>query len=103
MLTSRRSAPRTLHRHLFPGRRYPVPQRAGTQGRSEAILGAWLQGQDRSKFVVATKVAGPGGMAWLRGGPAALDGRNIIAAIDGSLQRLGVDCIDLLQLHWPDR
>lgn len=42
-------------------------------------------------------------MAWLRGGPTALDAANIAAALDGSLQRLGVDCIDLLQLHWPDR
>lgn len=82
---------------------YPVPQRAETQGRSEAVLGAWLRGRRRDNYVVATKVAGPGGMDWLRGGPASADGANIAAAIDGSLARLGVDCIDLLQLHWPDR
>ncbi|PRW60379.1 Aldo keto reductase [Chlorella sorokiniana] len=84
---------------------YPVPQAAETQGRSEEILGAWLrkQPQPRDAFIVATKVSGPGGMTWLRGGPAALNAANIAAAIDGSLQRLGVDCIDLLQLHWPDR
>lgn len=82
---------------------YPVPQRAETQGRSEAVLGAWLRGRRRDDYVVATKVAGPGGMAWLRGGPASADGANIAAAIDGSLARLGVDSIDLLQLHWPDR
>lgn len=82
---------------------YPVPQRAETQGRSEEILGRWLRRRDRSRYVVATKVAGPGGMGWLRGGPAALDGANIAAAIDGSLARLQTDTIDLLQLHWPDR
>ena len=48
-------------------------------------------------------MAGPGGMEWLRGGPAALDGPNIAAAVDTSLARLGTDHIDLLQLHWPDR
>ena len=26
---------------------YPVPQRAGTQGASEAILGSWLRGRRR--------------------------------------------------------
>ena len=75
------------------------------QGQSEAILGAWLQRQPRprSDFVVATKVAGPGGMDWLRGGPQQLDGPNITAALDASLARLQTDHVDLLQLHWPDR
>jgi aryl-alcohol dehydrogenase-like predicted oxidoreductase len=82
---------------------YPVPQSAPTQGLSEIILGRWLSARRRSDFVVATKVAGPGGMDWLRGGPAALDAANITAAIDGSLRRLGTDYIDLIQLHWPDR
>ncbi|KAL4443893.1 hypothetical protein ABPG75_011630 [Micractinium tetrahymenae] len=84
---------------------YPVPQRAETQGRSEEILGAWLRRQPggRDAFIVATKVAGPGGMDWLRGGPAKLDGANIAAAVDASLARLGTDYVDLLQLHWPDR
>lgn len=75
------------------------------QGRSEEILGAWLRRQPRGRgaFIVATKVAGPGGMDWLRGGPAKLDGANITAALDASLTRLGTDYVDLLQLHWPDR
>lgn len=83
-----------------------MPQQAATQGRSEAILGAWLRQLPpaaRDRLILATKVAGPGGMPWLRGGPHALDARNIRKAIDGSLARLGVDRIDLLQLHWPDR
>lgn len=82
---------------------YPVPQSAATQGRSEAILGAWLRGQRRQDHIVCTKVAGPGGMGWLRGGPAAMDGKNIREAIEGSLRRLQTDCIDLVLLHWPDR
>ena len=58
----------------------------------------------RDAVIVATKAAGPSGqMAWIRGGPAALDAANIAAAIDGSLKRLGTDHIDLYQLHWPDR
>ncbi|KAJ1278010.1 hypothetical protein BS78_04G047500 [Paspalum vaginatum] len=85
---------------------YPVPQRSDTRGRSEEILGRWLRarGVPRDQVVVATKVAGPSGqMTWIRGGPTSLDSENIAEAIDGSLRRLGVDYIDLYQIHWPDR
>lgn len=54
-------------------------------------------------LVIATKVAGPGSMPWLRGGPEALDASAIAEAIDASLSRLRCDYIDLYQLHWPDR
>ena len=60
---------------------YPVPQRAETQGRSEEFLGRWLRETGcRSRVVVATKVAGPAGMAWLRDGPLRLDAAAIRAA-----------------------
>lgn len=82
---------------------YPVPQSAATQGQSEIILGNWLRHRRRSDFIIATKIAGPGAMEWLRGGPYSLDGKNITEAIEGSLKRLQTDYIDLIQLHWPDR
>ena len=86
---------------------YPVPQSAATQGASERVLGGWLKANGKrikdEDVHVATKVAGPGAMTWLRGGPTRLDGENIGTAIDGSLERLGRDRIDLLLLHWPDR
>lgn len=57
-----------------------------------------------NRIVLTTKIAGPSGeMTWIRGGPACLDQKNIAAAIDGSLQRLQVNCLDLVYLHWPDR
>lgn len=40
---------------------------------------------------------------WIRGGPPAIDAKNIVDAIEGSLRRLGTDFIDLYQIHWPDR
>lgn len=83
---------------------YPVPPRAETVTRTESIVGNWLKTQPRDRIVLATKVAGPRrAMPWIRGGPAALDRANIRSAIEGSLQRLQTDYIDLYQLHWPER
>ena len=84
---------------------YPVPPRAATAGASERTLGAWLASSPlpRDAVTIITKVAGPGDMEWLRGGPSVLDGAALTAALDGSLGRLGVDCVDCLLLHWPDR
>lgn len=83
---------------------YPVPPRAGTVTRTETIVGNWLRHQPRERIVLATKVTGPRrSMDWIRGGPAALDRNNIRTAIEGSLQRLQTDYIDLYQLHWPER
>ncbi len=83
---------------------YPVPPRAETVTRTETIVGDWLRRRPRDQVILATKVAGPNRkMAWIRGGPKALDRANIRTAIEGSLTRLGTDYIDLYQLHWPDR
>jgi aryl-alcohol dehydrogenase-like predicted oxidoreductase len=83
---------------------YPVPPRAETQGRTEAILGSWLKRRPRDKVIVATKITAPGrGFAWVRGGPSAIDRRSVREAVEGSLQRLQTDYIDLYQIHWPDR
>lgn len=83
---------------------YAVPTRVETYGASEAIVGRWLQRQARDKIILATKVAGPArSLEWIRGGPTSMDRANIRAAIDGSLQRLQTDYIDIYQLHWPER
>lgn len=71
-----------------------VPGHEG--GESERVIGAWLKRSGkRDKVVIATKV----GMWPKRLG---LSRENIIAACDESLQRLGIETIDLYQLHRDD-
>ena len=82
---------------------YPVPPNAGTQGRTETILGAWLASHARDGLVIASKVAGPGRRDWIRGGRTDLTKGVIAEAVDTSLARLHIDCIDLFQIHWPQR
>lgn len=84
---------------------YPVPPRADTQGRTEACIGSWLARRGgRDRVILATKVSGPADwMDDLRPGRVGLDRRNIEAALEASLRRLGTDYVDLYQLHWPER
>ena len=85
---------------------YAVPPKAETFNATEKIIGNWLEKNPgaRQKLVIATKVAGPSrGMPWVRGGSSDLTAADIIAACEGSLQRLKTDVIDLYQLHWPTR
>jgi aryl-alcohol dehydrogenase-like predicted oxidoreductase len=66
------------------------------EGESERFLGRALAGR-RAEVVIATKFGGrhdttpPGGSA-----------ENVRRAIEGSLERLGTDYVDLYQYHRPD-
>jgi len=85
---------------------YPIPPAARSYGKTEEIIGNWLQKRGkRDDIIVASKVCGPA-PDWLphiRNGEMHLDRHNITKAIDCSLKRLKTDYIDLYQLHWPDR
>ncbi|WP_163832573.1 NADP(H)-dependent aldo-keto reductase [Spartinivicinus ruber] len=83
---------------------YPVPPKAETYSKTESIIGDWIkQRNNRDKFILATKVTGPGDWVnYMRQGPR-LDRENILAAADASLSRLNTDYIDLYQVHWPER
>jgi hypothetical protein len=68
-------------------------------GASEEALGRALRGR-RDEAVVSTKF-GTG----YQDRPNFRDGRaeRVRASIDGSLQRLGTDHVDVYTVHWPDR
>ena len=69
---------------------YPVPATPDRYADTERIIGNWFSSRNnRDKIILATKIAGPGS--------------SIEDAVNGSLERLKTDYIDLYQLHWPER
>lgn len=60
-------------------------------GESERILGE-CQRHDGRPILIASKFAPL---------PNRLSARSLLAALDASLERLGVESIDLYQIHWP--
>ena len=89
---------------------YAVPPKKETYGLTEKYIGSWLKNQDRSKIILATKIAGrtsnvpsgPPNLDWIRQGPR-LNEEHIFQAIENSLRRLNTEYIDLYQIHWPER
>jgi aryl-alcohol dehydrogenase-like predicted oxidoreductase len=73
-----------------------------SEGESERLVGTALASlkRPREQVVVATKVRG-------RMGPGpnqvGLSRAHILAAVDASLQRLGLDYVDLYQIHGVDK
>ena len=77
---------------------YPLGGGLDTVGRTEEILGRWLEGR-RHDFIVATKCNMPmSARPWDRGNSR----QHVLEAIDASLRRLRTDHVDLYQLHAPD-
>ena len=69
---------------------YAIPSRRETQGSTERIIGAWLRARkNRDKVVLATKIVGPGGFDYIRGGDIKHNAEQIEEAVEGSLKRLG--------------
>jgi len=73
-----------------------------SDGESEVVTGRALKelGVSRENLVVATKVHNPMGKDPNQRG---LSRKHIMHAIDNSLQRLGLDYVDLYQIHRFDR
>lgn len=73
-------------------------------GESETLLGEWLRDHNREDLFIASKV---GAMPTVPGGgfetAEGLSAESIEAAIDGSLERLETDYLDLYYAHIDDR
>ncbi|MCH8263828.1 MAG: aldo/keto reductase [Proteobacteria bacterium] len=84
---------------------YPVPPSVELVGVTEYIFGEWIKTKPRDSLIIATKVAGAAS-GWfvppIRHGLTAIDRHHVEMAVEGSLRRLGIDYIDLYQVHWPD-
>jgi aryl-alcohol dehydrogenase (NADP+) len=77
---------------------YPIGGSLATIGRTEEIIGEWMDGR-RHEFIVATKCFAPtSARRWNRGNSR----KHIFDAVEASLRRLHTDYIDLYQLHGPD-
>ena len=84
-----REIERIIDRALELGINFFDTAAAYGSGRSEGILGKALRGR-RDEAVIATKVAPPLGPEY------------VMRAAEQSLRRLGVESVDLYQLHAPD-
>jgi aryl-alcohol dehydrogenase-like predicted oxidoreductase len=70
-----------------------------SEGKAEQILGEAIRSLPREQLVVATKCAGT---AWAGPLGKGLSRKHVVEALHASLRRLGLDYIDLYQVHWPD-
>jgi aryl-alcohol dehydrogenase-like predicted oxidoreductase len=69
-----------------------------SDGLAEELLGKAVKGK-RNRLLISTKVTFPMGDGANDYGSSR---QHLIAAVDGSLRRLGVEHVDLLQLHGQD-
>jgi len=82
---------------------YPIPAHPDRHSDTEKIIGTWFKKNgNRDKIVLATKIAGKAEFTkFIR--TTGFTRASIINAVEGSLERLQTDYIDLYQLHWPER
>ena len=70
----------------------------GVGGQSETILGKWMKARNnRDSLVIATKVG-----SQTKEHPKDISKKHILQSVDGSLQRLQTDYIDLYYTHFDD-
>ncbi|APQ17097.1 aldo/keto reductase [Maribacter hydrothermalis] len=82
---------------------YPIPAHKDRYAATEKIIGNWFKKNgNREDIILASKIAGKAEMTkFIR--TTGFTRESIISAVEGSLERLQTDYIDIYQLHWPDR
>ena len=82
---------------------YPIPAHPDRYADTEKIIGTWFKKTgNRDKVILASKIAGKAEFTkFIR--TTGFSRASIIEAVEGSLERLQTDYIDLYQLHWPER
>lgn len=82
---------------------YPSPPNQESYADTERIIGNWFKNTgNRDKVILASKIAGKAEFSkHIR--TTGFTKASIIEAVEGSLERLQTDYIDLYQLHWPER
>lgn len=85
-----------LHKAIEVGMNYIDTAPWYGQGESEKMLGRFLPSIDRSKFVIATKVA-----RYAKEPSKMFDFSHdrTLQSVDESLARLGIDYVDIIQVH----
>jgi aryl-alcohol dehydrogenase-like predicted oxidoreductase len=91
---------RAIHAGLDAGINWIDPAAIYGHGHAEEVVGRAIKGR-RDRVIVATKC----GRVWegdSRDIGKRLKRESVLAEVDRSLARLGVDVIDLYQVHWPE-
>ncbi len=89
----------TIHRALELGVNWIDTAAAYGFGHSEEVVGRAIAGLDDRPYVFtkASLIPGPGGKVL-----HSLKRDSILREAEASVRRLGVDAIDLYQIHWPN-
>jgi aryl-alcohol dehydrogenase-like predicted oxidoreductase len=96
--TDEQSAQRIVGRARERGVNFIDTADVYAEGRSEEVVGRAIAG-DRDDWIVATKLANQIGT---RRGDSGLSRHWMMRAVEGSLRRLGIDCIDIYYFHKED-
>lgn len=82
---------------------YPIPAHPDRYAHTEKIIGNWFRNNgNRDQIILGSKIAGNGDYTkFIR--TTGFSRESITNAVEGSLERLKTDYLDVYQLHWPER